>query len=101
MTTLQRKMNQLADADWGWWPLRKLRPKKEEAMSPWLVTKVAFTFGSGIAAAMLGFYWWQFHEVAPRELLLICICSLAYFFLTFGFFARAWNARAAEIRLAK
>ena len=99
MTTLQKKMNQLSDADWGWWPLLGLRPKKETPMSSALVLGLTLTFGSVAAVVILAVCLLR-HGSLSTEAISMCVplTWLFYFVIYRITFARAWNVRAEELK---
>ena len=91
-------MNEWTDRDWGWWPLLKLRPKKEEAMTSRLLIKMTGLFGSCSGALAWVFIRLRHDDVSLLAPGFIVACSWLFFYFGYRFtFARAWNARAAEL----
>lgn len=50
-------MNWLTDTDWGWWPVLRLRPNKENCIDSKLVLKITPIFGTaaGLVVAFFGY----------------------------------------------
>lgn len=98
MTGLQNKLNDLSDKDWGWWPLLSIRPKKDERMTSGLLLKLTAVVGSCSGAWAATVIHLRHNDVSLRATMLIVMLSWLFFYLTYRFtFARAWNARAAEL----
>jgi len=50
MDGLERFMNRLTDADWGWWPVVFLRPPQDRDIDTLVLLKITCVFGVGAAA---------------------------------------------------
>ncbi|MCU7918682.1 MAG: hypothetical protein KZQ95_10035 [Candidatus Thiodiazotropha sp. (ex Epidulcina cf. delphinae)] len=89
-------LNWLSDQDWGWWPMLKYRPRKDEAISNKLVLKLTPFFGtlSGLTIAAIA----QHFLVVSYLLLDIGIGWVAFFAIYRVTFVPAWNSRARGLR---
>ena len=98
MTPLQIEMNKLTDMEWGWWPFLGLRPKKEAVMNTRLLLKITALFGSLSGALGLFIIHLRYDDVSLIGAGLAVVSAYLGFFFGYRFtFARAWNARAAEL----
>jgi len=91
-------LNWLSDQDWGWWPMLKYRPRKDELISNRLVLKLTPMFGtlSGLTIAFVAG-----HILSVRYLVVdIAVGWIAYFALYRAIFVPAWNSRASSIKSA-
>ena len=89
-------LNWLSDQDWGWWPLLKYRPPKDEVISNALVLKLTPVFGtlSGLVVAAIA----QHLKSIPYLLLDILIGWVAYIVIYRASFVPAWNSRALSMK---
>lgn len=97
MQTVVNFMNWLNDMDWGWWPLIRCRPPKDERISNRVVFRVTPFFGtvSGILIFLI-----TGEELTLSNLALSITVGWVLFCLIFRFtFAVAWNARAKKLSL--
>jgi len=91
-------MNWLTDMDWGWWPVIRLRPSKENYIDSKLVLMITPIFGStaGLIVAFFGF-----NILTPEIVILSVVGTWPVFFIAYRFtFALAWNERADVLRNA-
>lgn len=89
-------MNWLTDMDWGWWPLLKCRPPRDQKIDASVLMKITPFFGTvvGILIAVIR------HQMKPpTTLILWIIVGWVLFFILYRLtFAVAWNVRAKQMR---
>lgn len=99
MQRLERIMNGLTDADWGWWPVVFLRPPRDRDIDTPVLLKMTCVFGVG--AGMIGVSLMASNGIAlnaTRVLLSLLVGCLGFFFVYRVTFARFWNRRAKRLR---
>ncbi len=48
--------NRLSDMDWGWWPLRSLRPARDQEISQTLILKLCAFHATAVGLLFAGLY---------------------------------------------
>ena len=99
MHGLERLMNRLTDADWGWWPVVFLRPPQDRDIDTLVLLKMTCVFGVGaglIAVALMFSNGIVLN--ATRVLLTLVIGCLGFFVAYRMTFAYFWNRRARRLR---
>ena len=84
-------LNWLTDMDWGWWPLLKYRPQKNERIDSTVILKVTPLFGTVVGCLILLIL----NELNSATFVLgIYAISWLLFFIIYRItFAVAWNIR--------
>ena len=98
--SLESSLNALADMDWGWWPLLRLRPQRHERMTTGRVALISVAFSTLLTIAV-------FSAIALRSgitpdfwarFTLVALASPPTFFVIYRLtFAVAWNVRAERL----
>jgi len=88
-------MNWLTDMDWGWWPLVKYRPNKNEYIDNKVTLKITPFFGS-VSAIIILILINEFNNITLT--LSAFVIGWVVFFIIYRLtFAVAWNIRADHI----
>jgi len=89
-------MNWLTDMDWGWWPLLRFRPPKDEYIDNIVVLKITPFFGT-VFGILIAIIWNHLHS--PARIFLDVLNTWVLFFILYRItFAPAWNSRARILR---
>jgi hypothetical protein len=85
-------LNWLSDQDWGWWPLLKFRPNKNQFITTKMVLQMTPVFGtlSGLAIAVVAQHLFSIQYLAID----VVVGWVLYFAIYRATFVPAWNARA-------
>ena len=96
-------MNWLSDMDWGWWPVLRLRPRREHDIDDAVLLRMTAVFGPVTGALVVLEVVWmarKFHRpLTPGLLMLGLLAGCGIFYLAYKFtFAFFWNRRARRLR---
>lgn len=99
MTASHREqLNKIADAQWKWAPLRKVRPKMDEPMPVRAIFWTAIAFSSAfVIAKAAGASIFGTELYTPRLASMLVAYSLVSYLCYSLMFARAGNDRAREL----
>jgi hypothetical protein len=102
MDGLERFMNRLTDADWGWWPVVFLRPPQDRDIDTLVLLKITCVFGVGAAAIAVALMFSNGIVLnTTRVLLTLLVGCLGFFFVYRMTFAYFWNRRAKRLRQSR
>jgi hypothetical protein len=102
MKTLETLMNQLTDADWGWWPVVFLRPPRDHDIDTLILLKMTCVFGVGTGFIVIGLMASNGIELNTTRILLALVAGCLGFFIVYRTtFAYFWNRRAKRLRDSK
>ncbi len=100
MRRLEDFVNRLSDADWGWWPLLRLRPPQHIEMDNLMLLRL-----SGFAGSVLGLtvvYPLSRNFDFTPDLFAVLLCMVAGWLLFFILYkygsAYFWNRRARRLQ---
>jgi len=99
MRGLENFMNALSDMDWGWWPVRFLRPPKNKDIDNLVLLKLTFFFGPVMGLAVFLLRLGRMEKVTPGGVAAYFLFGCVLFFVFYKFtFAYFWNRRARRLR---
>lgn len=89
-------MNRLTDMDWGWWPLVKCRPEKDEYIDSKVLAKITPLFGT--LTGLIFIYISDAYNDLLHAVISIVLGWVFFFTLYKVSFAVAWNIRADRLK---
>lgn len=93
--------NHLSDMDWGWWPLRSLRPARDQEISQSLILKLCAVHATVLGLLFAGLYYWRMPDATLGGAVKAFLFGWFLFYLCYKYLCVPfWNRRARRLRTA-